>query len=140
MADTGSVLAYMTYNRCNLGVLALSGKTSIMMEARIMRTRSKKLAAYLMAGLLSMTTMTLPLSAHAAGYGYSNQEKEVTGGTMMADAFLFRPFMLASTVVTTATFIITLPFSALGGNVGESADKLVVQPAAYTFVRPLGDL
>jgi hypothetical protein len=35
-------------------------------------------------------------------------------------------------------FVLSLPFSALGGNVGEAADKLVVDPARYTFVRPLG--
>ena len=59
---------------------------------------------------------------------------------MMADAFLMRPFMLVSTAVTTVTFVIMLPFSALGGNVGESATTLVAEPAAYTFTRPLGHL
>jgi hypothetical protein len=33
-----------------------------------------------------------------------------------------------------------LPFSLLGGNVGESAEKLVAEPARYTFTRPLGEL
>jgi hypothetical protein len=28
----------------------------------------------------------------------------------------------------------------LGGNVGEAADALVVEPAKFTFTRPLGDL
>jgi hypothetical protein len=32
------------------------------------------------------------------------------------------------------------PFSAMGGNFGESFDKLVKEPAAYTFTRPLGEL
>jgi hypothetical protein len=59
---------------------------------------------------------------------------------MMADAFLMRPFMLVGTVVTTATVIVTLPFSLLGGNVGDAAQQLVVEPARYTFTRPLGDL
>jgi hypothetical protein len=51
-----------------------------------------------------------------------------------------RPFMLVGTVLTTATFIVTLPFSALGGNVDEAATKLVSEPASYTFVRPLGEM
>jgi hypothetical protein len=108
-----------------------------------MRTTTKKLASYLMAGILAMSTLALPVSASAGAtaYGYSEfDDNEATGGKMMADAFLFRPFMLASTVVTTVTFIVMLPFSALGGNVGESAEKLVVEPAKYTFVRPLGEL
>jgi hypothetical protein len=68
------------------------------------------------------------------------EDARPTGGEMMADAFLMRPFMLVSTVVTTVTFIVMLPFSALGGNVGESAQTLVAEPAAYTFTRPLGEL
>jgi hypothetical protein len=41
-------------------------------------------------------------------------------------------------VVGTGFFIITIPFSALGGNTGEAAQKLVVAPTKYTFARPLG--
>ena len=103
-----------------------------------MCTISKKLASYLMAVMLAVTSMSLPMTASAADYMVDDSEP--TGGTMMADAFLMRPFMLVSTVVTTVTFVVMLPFSALGGNVGESADKLVVKPAAYTFTRPLGEL
>lgn len=105
-----------------------------------MRTISKKLVSYLLAGLLATTTALMPLSASADTFSYMNESEEPTGGEMLADAFLMRPFMLASTVFTTVTFVVMLPFSALGGNVGESADKLVVEPAAYTFTRPLGEL
>ena len=105
-----------------------------------MRTIFKKLAGYLMAGILTVTTATFPIVAAADNFDYMAEDASPTGGEMMADAFLMRPFMLVSTVVTTVTFIIMLPFSALGGNVGESADRLVVEPAAYTFTRPLGEL
>jgi hypothetical protein len=103
-----------------------------------MRTVSRKMASYLMAVMLAVSSMTLPTTASA--YDYMMDDTEPTGGTMMADAFLMRPFMLVSTVVTTVTFVVMLPFSALGGNVGESAEKLVKEPAAYTFTRPLGEL
>ena len=105
-----------------------------------MRIISKKLASYLMAVILTMTSLSLPMAANATTYGYMGESTEPTGGEMMADAFLMRPFMLVGTVLTTATFIVMLPFSALGGNVGESAEKLVKEPAAYTFTRPLGEL
>ena len=105
-----------------------------------MRKNSKKLTSYLMAGVLAMASLSVPVSA-AASSGYMRGfEEGPTGGKMLADAFMVRPFMLAGTVLTTATFIVTLPFSALGGNVGESAEKLVKDPAAYTFTRPLGDI
>jgi hypothetical protein len=105
-----------------------------------MRIFLRKLASYLLAGTLAVTSLTMPVVASANAYDYMADSSEPTGGTMMADAFLMRPFMLVSTVVTTATFIVMLPFSLLGGNVGESADQLVVEPARYTFVRPLGEL
>ncbi len=105
-----------------------------------MRIITKKLASYLMACVLTMASLSLPMTANATSYDYMADSEEPTGGMMMADAFLMRPFMLVSTVVTTATFLITLPFSALAGNVGESATTLVAEPAAYTFTRPLGHL
>jgi hypothetical protein len=104
-----------------------------------MRIISKKLASYLVAVMLTMSSLGLPMAANAASYGYMAESSEPTGGEMMAE-ILMRPFMLVGTVLTTATFIIMSPFSALGGNFGESFDKLVKEPAAYTFTRPLGEL
>lgn len=105
-----------------------------------MRTIAKKLAGYLMAAMLALTSLTLPVAASASSYDYTMESTEPGGGEMLADAFLLRPTMLVGSVLTVATFIVTLPFSALGGNVGDAAQKLVVEPLRYTFVRPLGDL
>jgi len=104
-----------------------------------MRIISKKLATYLMAVILTTTSLGLPMAANAASYGYMGESTEPTGGEMMAE-ILMRPTMLIGTILTTFTFIITSPFSALGGNFGDSFDRLVKEPAAYTFVRPLGEL
>jgi len=105
-----------------------------------MRMISKKLTSYLMAGMLVTASLSVPVAANAAGSPYYDNRTGPSGGEMLADAFLMRPFMLVGTVLTTATFIVTLPFSALGGNVGEAADQLVAKPAAYTFLRPLGEM
>ncbi len=105
-----------------------------------MRMIPKKLTSYIMAGALTAASLSLPMTASAGDYAFQNPNAEPTGGEMLADAFMVRPFMLVGTVLSTATFIVTLPFSALGGNVGEAADKLVVEPVKYTFARPLGDL
>ncbi|MFQ5643804.1 MAG: hypothetical protein ACE5FQ_08905 [Thiogranum sp.] len=105
-----------------------------------MQTITKKLASYLMVCMLTMTSLSLPMTANATSYDYMGDSEQPSGGMMMADAFLVRPFMLVSTVVTTVTFLVTLPFSAMGGNVGESATTLVAEPTAYTFTRPMGEL
>ena len=57
---------------------------------------------------------------------------------MMGDAIIVRPFMLGATVLGTAVFTVTLPFSALGGNTSEAAEALVRSPARTTFLRCLG--
>lgn len=59
---------------------------------------------------------------------------------MVADALLVRPLGIVGTIFGSAIFLISLPFSALGGNVEEAYQKMVVDPAQYTFGRPLGDL
>jgi len=104
-----------------------------------MHKSTRKPVSYLLAASLVLSSMTYVPGAFAASYSNS-VEPERTGGTMMADTFLIRPFMLAGTVVGLATFIVTLPFSALGGNIGEAGNTLIVEPAKYTFIRPLGEL
>lgn len=57
---------------------------------------------------------------------------------MGADLVIGRPALLVATALGTAIWIVALPFSAAGGNVKESGEKLVVWPAKNTFVRCLG--
>jgi len=61
-------------------------------------------------------------------------------GLMMAtDLVLARPVGAAATVTGFALFLVSSPFSLLGGNAGEAWDNLVAAPASYTFHRPLGN-
>jgi len=65
---------------------------------------------------------------------------EASGEAMVFDIIFMRPAGLVATVGGALVFVVSLPFSALGGNVGEAADQLVVAPAKFTFHRPLGRL
>jgi hypothetical protein len=58
---------------------------------------------------------------------------------MAVDALLVRPASLVATVLGTGFFIVSLPFSILGGNVDEAGRNLVLKPAKTTFIRPLGE-
>jgi len=87
-----------------------------------------KLAAAVAAGCLLLG----PVGSFAA------PADEPSAGEMTADMIVARPLGLVATVLGTATFVVSLPFSALGGNVGEAADALVVGPGKATFVRCLG--
>ena len=55
------------------------------------------------------------------------------------DAVLGRPVGLAATVVGSAVFVVSLPFTATSGSIKSSADSLVGKPGRFTFTRPLGD-
>jgi len=101
-----------------------------------MQQLNRKLPTYFLAFTLALSNVMF--SANVAAYEVLNEEP--TGGTMLADAFMVRPFMLVGTILGGATFIVTLPFSLLGGNSKEAAKSLVMEPAMYTFVRPLGEL
>jgi hypothetical protein len=65
---------------------------------------------------------------------------EGTAGAMAFDLILMRPVGLAATIVGAAIFIVSIPFSALGGNSEAAAEKLINEPLFFTFQRPLGQL
>lgn len=94
--------------------------------------------------MASILASTLILSGTAPSLGLAQIDNsnsiEARPGevAMIGDAVIARPLMLASTVIGTALFIVTLPASALGGNVPEAGEKLVAAPARSTFLRCLG--
>ncbi len=65
-------------------------------------------------------------------------EEKPTAVAMVTDLVLVRPALLAITAVGTAVYVVSLPFSLVGGNAGEAAETLVLGPANNTFVRCLG--
>jgi hypothetical protein len=58
---------------------------------------------------------------------------------MIADLVFVRPLGIVAVAVGSVFFIVSLPFSLLGGNSKDAAQKLVYDPANFTFSRPLGD-
>ena len=101
-----------------------------------MKRLNRKLVTYLLTFVITMSHMSM-VSARTNFY---EDAEEPTAGEMLADTVLVRVPMFVATVVGVVTFVVTLPFSALGGNVDEAGKTLVIEPAEYTFLRPLGDL
>ena len=66
-------------------------------------------------------------------------DNEITAEAMAADLLVIRPLGIVASVVGTAVFIVSLPFSALGGNTKTACQKLVKDPAKFTFTRALGE-
>jgi len=82
--------------------------------------------------------LVIPFGSTAMAQEYFEAE-DPSGGAMMFDFFVVRPVGIVATAVGTVAFVISWPFSALGGNAGTAGQKLVSEPAAYTFSRPLGE-
>ena len=96
------------------------------------------------AAALALTTGLLALPAHA------DVAQQNTSGdplytveapkafSMVGDLVIARPLLIAATVIGAGVFVVTLPFSAAGGNIGEAGKALVVEPGEAAFVRCLG--
>ncbi len=66
------------------------------------------------------------------------EKKDTTAGFMVFDALMVRPLGLGATILGTAVFVLALPFTAPTGYTQKSYNKLMADPAKYTFKRPLG--
>jgi hypothetical protein len=67
------------------------------------------------------------------------EDLDEKGGYMAGDLLVVRPLGIAATAVGAVIYVISLPFSLAGGNEEEARQKLVIDPATYTFTRPLGE-
>lgn len=67
------------------------------------------------------------------------EDLDEKAGFMAGDFFVVRPLGIAATAVGSVIYVLSLPFSLAGGNEEEARQKLVADPASYTFQRPLGE-
>jgi hypothetical protein len=103
------------------------------MEERIMfRLAKKSLVLAIIAALM------MPLASTAFAEEYFEVE-DPSGGAMMFDLAVVRPVGIVATAIGCVFFVVSSPFSALGGNIDTAGEKLVKDPAAFTFKRPLGE-
>lgn len=107
------------------------------------------------AAVLAFSTALLTLPAQAEEMQQSGSastvrsQQNVSGNTiynadapkgyaMLGDLLIARPLLIAATAIGTVAFVVSLPFSALGGNVKEAGEALVIEPGREAFVRCLG--
>lgn len=95
----------------------------------------RSISAGLMAFVFLFTGLAAS-TAQASRMAYANEEPSELA--MLGDAFVARPLLAGATFLGWAAFTVSLPVSALGGNVDRAAEKLVRSPARSTFLRCLG--
>ncbi len=70
--------------------------------------------------------------------GTEDIKEDPSAAAMVVDAVVARPLLFVATVIGSAVFVVSLPFSAAGGNMDAAAEALVKTPARATFQRCLG--
>jgi hypothetical protein len=104
------------------------------MEDKIMFKTAKKILIIMM--IAAMIIMPLATTAVAGEYF---EAEDPSGGVMMFDLVAVRPIAIVASAIGCVIFVVSSPFSALGGNIDSASEKLVKDPLAYTFTRPLGE-
>lgn len=99
--------------------------------------RSTAAALALSTGLLALPAHAEVAQQNASGDPLYTVEAP-KGYSMIADVVIARPLLIAATVIGAGVFVVTLPFSAASGGVGEAGQALVVEPGKAAFVRCLG--
>ena len=101
----------------------------------------KRIYTLLLAPILAMIIASPQvLAEHEYRDRQANTEFRPTAEQMIVDGLIYRPSHLAGTALGLGVFIVTLPFSILGGNVDQAGQQLVVEPAKTTFGTCLGCL
>ncbi|MGE0625149.1 MAG: hypothetical protein AB7I04_21555 [Pseudomonadales bacterium] len=83
-------------------------------------------------------SVVLAMPSQAASGSYRSAETGPRWEDQTLDALVARPIGIVGTGLGAMVWTVSLPFSLLGGNAGEAADKLVGGPARETFLRCLG--
>lgn len=88
---------------------------------------------------LALATVIATTSPAAVAEEYSGLNDAPSPQAMALDLLVIRPISLVATVVGVGIFVLDIPFALMRGeSPSEPAQRLVVEPARYTFTRRLG--
>ena len=101
---------------------------------KLFRTTAAALA--LTTGLLTLPAQAEDVQASSGDPAYDIQTPKAYA--MLGDLIIARPLLIGATAIGAVAFVVSLPFTALGGNVAEAGEALVLEPGKEAFVRCLG--
>jgi hypothetical protein len=101
---------------------------------KLFRTTAAALA--LTTGLLTLPAQAEEVQTTSGDPAYDIQTPKAFA--MIGDLIIARPLLIGATAIGAVAFVVSLPFTALGGNVAEAGEALVLEPGKEAFVRCLG--
>jgi hypothetical protein len=87
--------------------------------------------------LIALSLVLVPLGSQVLAQAVVD-EPNPNAGSMTADLFVMRPLGAAATILGTAVFVLSLPFTAISNTIPAASEKLVKDPFHFTMTRPLG--
>ena len=99
--------------------------------------RSTAAALALSTGLLALPAYAEVAQQNASGDPLYTADAP-KAFSMVGDLLIARPLLIGATAIGAVAFVVSLPFTAAGGNIGEAGQALVVEPGKAAFVRCLG--
>jgi len=88
--------------------------------------------------LVAAALIFIPAGSGVMAQSGFDQEKISPDLAMAGDILFVRPIGIVGTAIGTVLFIVSVPFSAAGGNTKQAFQKMVAEPAKFTFKRPIG--
>ena len=89
--------------------------------------------------LCKVGLVVLMLSAGSVlAYDQEQATREPNGSEEFVDMWIGRPLGLIAMALGAVTWVVALPFTLPSHSVGSATKGLVVEPAKWTFRRPLG--
>ena len=101
-----------------------------------MRGVKQRILSRIMVLVIVAMAVMMPVTSY--GKNISKNEQYPTSLEMTADLLVVRPVGFVALLLGSLTFVLSVPFSALGGNTEQAADAMVVAPFQSTFLRCLG--
>lgn len=89
--------------------------------------------------VLTLALLCGPVLAQTTGRGGTLSEQQAPSGEMMLyDLILVRPVSLAACGIGLVGSLLAMPFAAMSNQDREVSRRLIAEPFAYTFTRPVG--
>ena len=95
----------------------------------------KRSLVFVLLPLFLLTAVVAPAFA-----GTLDSEADVSAASIVGDFFVIRPLGFTAMALGTTFFVAAFPVSVVLRNCKQVAQKVVVEPAVFTFSRPLGVL
>lgn len=87
--------------------------------------------------LIALSLVLIPVGSQVMAQA-EVEEANPSAGSMTYDLLVMRPLGAVATVLGSAVFVLSIPFTAISDTIPTATEKLVTDPYHFTVTRPLG--